>query len=145
MPFALVLAGYALFFALFFWPAFASGRYLGDAVDQLIEALPLYGFDHPLWDTRTMLGFPMFANATHPYWYPLALLRFVPDSFNAYEWCAFVLAAFGTYGFTRALTGSTFGALLAGFVYALSGFMIGHVGHVDIVHPAAWVRAAERH
>jgi hypothetical protein len=133
------LSGFTAFFLLFFSPVFLSGRFFGDAVDQVIEALPSYLGHHPLWDPRTMLGYPMFANPVNAYWYPLGLLRFAPHSYDVYELLAFVVAACGAYTLVRSLTASLTAGLIGGLVYSLSGFMIGHIGHIDIVQPAAWV------
>ncbi len=94
---------------------------------------------HPLWQPLTMLGFPYAANPLAVTWYPLAALRFLPGSYDSYEVAAYVIAACGAYGLARAVTRSTTGALVAGFAYALSGFMIGHAGHIGLIHPAAWV------
>jgi hypothetical protein len=87
-----------------------------------------------------MLGFPMFASPVQAFWYPLALLlRAIPHSYNVYEASACVIAAAGAFGLARAVTGSTPGALVAGFTYSLCGFEIGHMGHTDLIEPAAWV------
>ena len=111
----------------------------GDAVDQLIEALPMWLGGPPFWQPLSMLGTPYAANPLSVMWYPLAALRFLPSSYDAYELAAYVIAACGAWGLARAVTRSTTGAIVAGFVYALSGFMIGHAGHIGLIHPAAWV------
>lgn len=134
-----VAGGYTAFFLLFFAPVLAHGSIFGDATDQLIEALPMWLGGHPFWQPLTMLGVPYDANPLSVTWYPLALLRFVPGSFDAYEVSAYVVAACGAFGLARAVTRSTVGAAIAGLVYALSGFMIGHAGHIGLLHPAAWV------
>jgi len=128
-----------LFFLAFFWPAIGRGLIFGDAVDQLIEALPMWLGPHPFWQPLSMLGTPYSANPLSVTWYPLAALRFLPGSYDAYELAAYVIAACGAYGLARAVTRSGTGAIVAGFVYALSGFMIGHAGHIGLIHPAAWV------
>ena len=133
-----VAAAFTAFFCLFFWPVLGHGTIFGDAVDQLIEALPMYAGGHPFWQPLTMLGFPYSANPLSVTWYPLAALRFVPGSYDVYELSAYVLAACGAFGLARAVTRSTTGAAVAGLVYALSGFMIGHAGHIGLIHPAAW-------
>lgn len=136
---AAVVAGFSVFFALFFWPVLGHGLIFGDAVDQLIEALPMYLGGHPFWQPLTTLGLPYTANPLSVTWYPPAALRFVPGSFDVYEVSAYVIAACGAFGLARAVTRSTTGAVVAGLVYALSGFMIGHAGHIGLIHPAAWV------
>jgi len=133
---SVVLAAYAAFFTLFFWPVLASGTYL-TAGDGATLALPMYLGSHPLWEPNIMLGYPWSAGL-NAQWYPLALLRLIPGSFNAYMVLAYVIAAFGTFGLALAVTGSRLGAVVAGIAYALGGFMIAHLGHYDVVHPGAW-------
>ncbi len=131
-------AGFTVFYTAFFWPVFRHGLIFGDAVDQLIEALPMYLGAHSSWQPLTMLGFPFAANPLTVTWYPLAALRFVPGSYDVYELSAYIIAACGAFGLARAVTRSTTGAIVAGLVYPLSGFMIGHAGHIGLIHPAAW-------
>lgn len=133
-----VPAGFTVFFVAFFWPVLSRGLIVGDPVDQLIEALPAYLHGHPLWEPATMLGYPYAANPLAAAWYPLAWLRYIPGSFDAYEIAAYVIAATGAFGLARALTGSTTGAAIAGLTYSLGGFMISHAGHVSVIEPAAW-------
>ncbi len=134
-----VAAGFTAFFTLFFWPVLGHGLIFGDASDQLIEALPMWLGGHPAWQPLTMLGLPYTANPLAVTWYPPAALRFVSGSFDVYELSAYVIAACGAFGLARAVTRSTVGAAIAGLVYALGGFMIGHAGHIGLIHPAAWV------
>jgi hypothetical protein len=117
----------------------SHGLIIGDAVDQLIEALPAYLGGHPLWQPATMLGYPYAANPLSATWYPLDWLRYVPNSFDAYEIAAYVVAATGTFGLAYALTESLTGAIVAGIVYSFGGFMVSHAGHLSLIEPAAWV------
>jgi hypothetical protein len=137
--YALAFLGSCALFALFFSPVVATHRYVGDAVDQLLETLPAYLGAHPLWEPQTMLGYPLGADPNQAYFYPLALLRAIPGSFDWYEAAAYALAAFGTFGLVRASTRSTLGAIVGALVFSLGGFMIGQAGHLSIVAPAAWV------
>jgi hypothetical protein len=136
---AAVAGGYTAFFVVLFWPVLARGTIFGDATDQLVEALPMWLGGHPFWQPLTMLGLPYTANPLAVTWYPPAALRFAPNTFDLYVLSAYVIAACGAFGLARAVTRSTTGAAVAGFAYALSGFMIGHAGHVGLIHPAAWV------
>ncbi len=133
---AVVVAGYAIFFVAFFWPVLSDGRFLAFG-DGRTQWLPMYFGPRRLWEPDLMLGYPQFANPEQ-FWYPLAALRVLPHSFNAYVISAYVIAACGAYGLVRAETGSRLGAALAGLAYPLSGFMISHLQHLDIIHPAAW-------
>jgi hypothetical protein len=136
---ALAFAACCAFFATFFAPVYGRHAFVGDPVDQLLETLPAYLGAHPLWEPRTMLGYPLGADPNQAYFYPLALLRALPGSFDAYEIAAYVLAAFGTFGLVRALARSTLGGAIGAPLFALGGFLIAQAGHVTIVEPAAWV------
>jgi hypothetical protein len=132
----LVLAAYSAFFTAFFWPVLAGGRFLAFG-DGLSQWLPMYFGPHRLWEPNLMLGYPLFANPEQ-FWYPLTALRAVAGSFNAYVVSAYVIAACGAYGLVRSETGSNYAGAAGGLIYALSGFMIAHLQHLDIIHPAAW-------
>jgi hypothetical protein len=125
------------FFIAFFSPAiFGSLMASGDAI---VETIPALFGSHHLWQSEMLLGYPLYADASAQYWYPLAwIARAAPYAFNAYLVAPFVLAAFGTTGFVRCLTASTRAGIVAGVTFALGGFMISHAGHPMIVHPAAW-------
>jgi hypothetical protein len=132
-----VAAAYGAFFTLFFSPVLFGGHYLTDRGDGLTLALPAYLAPHGLWEPGIMLGYPWSSNL-NSFWYPLFQLRFIPGSFNFYMVAAYVIAAVGAYGLVQALTESFAAGCVAGFAYGLGGFMIGHLGHFDVVHVAAW-------
>jgi hypothetical protein len=135
----LIVAALALlaFFIAFFSPAI-FGRLMASG-DAILETIPALFASHHLWEPRMLLGYPLYADASAQYWYPLAwIVRALPYAFNAYIVAPFVLAAFGMTGFVRSLTGSTRAGVVAGLTFALGGFMISHAGHPMIVHPAAW-------
>lgn len=134
--YATALVGCSVFFWAFFSPVIFGGRYLTWG-DGLPLALPAFLGRHELWEPNIMLGYPWASNL-NGYWYPLAWLRLIPNSFNAYMTAAYVLAAFGVYGLVSSLTRSTVAAIVASGAYTLGGFMTSHSGHYDIVQPAAW-------
>ena len=135
--YAVVALFFTALFTAFFSPVLFGGHYLTVAGDGSDLALPFYLVPHGLWEPDIMLGYPWSSNL-NGYWDPLFLLHFIPHSFNAYMLFAYVIAAVGAFGGVDALARSTVGGLVAGVSYALGGFMIGHLGHYDIVHPAAW-------
>lgn len=153
---ASVGCAFCALFGVLFAPVMVAHRFIGDPVDQLLETLPAYLGDRPLWEPRTMLGYPLAADPNQASFYPLALLHRIAGlaaagpagssgfagaygSFDAYELAAYVIAACGTFGLVRATTRSSAGAAAAALVYSLGGFMIAQAGHVSIVEPAAWV------
>ncbi|HXM07718.1 MAG TPA: hypothetical protein VN936_09640, partial [Candidatus Acidoferrum sp.] len=135
----LIVAALALlaFFVAFFSPAI-FGKLMASG-DAIVETIPALFGSHHLWEPQMLLGYPLYADASAQYWYPLAwIVRALPYAFNAYAVAPFVLAALGMTGFVRALTASTRAGVVAGVTFALGGFMISHAGHPMIVHPAAW-------
>ena len=135
--YALVTIAFAGFFTAFFSPALFNGNLLTVSGDGSNIALPAYLIPHGLWEPDIMLGYPWAANFSG-FWDPLFQLHRIPHSFNAYMLCAYIVAAVGTFGCVDMLTRSTVGSVVGGLSYALGGFMIGHLGHYDIVHAAAW-------
>jgi hypothetical protein len=134
--------GVAIFFSAlfvgFFGPVLFGHRYLTTGGDGLTMALPAYLRVPTLWEPNIMLGYPWSANLDG-FWDPIALvLRRIPQTFNLFMLAAYVIAAFGTYRLVLTTTGSRLGGMISGITYALGGFMISHLGHYDIVHPAAW-------
>ena len=128
--------GFVAFFVAFFAPA-EFGKLMASG-DGLVESVPAFLGPHNLWEPTMLLGYPLFADPNQQFWYPLAWLRFLSRTFNAFAVAPFILAASGMAGFVRALTRSTSAGVVAGLVYALGGFMISHAGHLMLSHPAAW-------
>ena len=128
--------GLAGFFFVFFLPAeFGKLMANGDAAFESIPAL--LGARH-LWEPGILLGYPLYADPNQQLWYPLARLAASPQLYNAFAVAPFPIAAFGVWGFVRSITRSSICGIVAGFVFALGGFMISHAGHLMISHPAAW-------
>jgi len=132
-----VALAFAAFFAVFFAPVLAGGAYLTVAGDGSAIALPFYLTPHGWWEPGIMLGYPWSSNF-NGYWDPVAALRFLPHSFNVYMIAAYAIGATGAFALADVLADSAIGGIVAGLAYGLGGFMIGHLGHYDIVHPAAW-------
>src|SRR6202051_4850907 len=69
----LALAGYAVFFAIFFSPVSGSGGLLA-AVDRFRFHYPHYWLPRALWDPNLATGFPVPADPQVMTWYPPAIL-----------------------------------------------------------------------
>jgi len=135
----LVLLGYSLLFTLFFAPVLFSSWQLAPG-DGISYFLPNYYTKFVWWDDLVWGGFPAIADAPRMIWYPPNLLfSTVPHSWHLYVVSAFVLAASFTYGYIFRQTGVRLAAFVAGVTYGLSGFMIGHLGHVAMIHTAVWL------
>ncbi len=97
----------------------------------------------PLWSPGLEGGFPLFAEGEVAALYPVNLIayRFLPVYIaNSYT-ILFHLAwaSVGMYLLARSVRFSTAGALLAGFVFGSSGFMIGHLSHLPHVAVSSWL------
>ena len=135
---ALVAVAFAIVLGALFAPVLFGGRYLTDGGDGITDALSAYLRSPSPWEPSLMLGYPWSSNL-NGFWDPLAaVLRAFPHTFNLYMLAAYVIAACGTYRLILAGTGSPLGGFVGGCAYALGGFMIGHLGHYNVVHPAAW-------
>jgi Bacterial membrane protein YfhO len=134
-----VFAGFSAFFTLFFAPILFHDLLFGEG-DGLVYYLPAFLSSPQLWSDRVFGGYPIAADPQMMTWYPVAmLLRWIPHSWNVFIILAYILAASFAYCYSLTITRSRFAALCAGLVYSLSGFMIGHLSHVTMVHAAAWI------
>ncbi len=97
----------------------------------------------PLWTSRIFCGFPLFAESQSNVLYPPFPLLFgllKPwVAYNYYHVLHFGLAAAATYVLARALGIGRAGALLAGLCYMLSGPVLFHAHHTNIVVALAWL------
>ena len=102
----------------------------------------------PLWNPYLYTGAPFAADYQTGALYPPNLLVWTlarPFTYGVFEavaifhvWWASVTA----YGLARAVGMRRAGALVAGVVFAYSGFMIAQLGHVPMVVVASWLPAA---
>jgi len=133
--YAAVLAFFTLFYLAYFSPVLVGGRLLAPG-DGAVSYLPAVAREWSLWIDGLFAGYPAFADTQQFPWYPLRLFG---SHYNALVVSAYVIAAFCTYGLARLLSGSVLGAIVAGLVYSGSGFMTAHLGHLSIIHAAAWI------
>ena len=134
----LLIGFFALYYAAYFSPVLVHGGTLapGDG-----EVYYLSYFDLPIfqfWNDSILSGFPVIADIQAQTLYPL---RWLSPNYNVLVVSAYVVAAVGTFGLAFAQTGSRVAALFSAFVVSGSAFMMGHLGHLGIVHSAAWVPA----
>jgi hypothetical protein len=97
----------------------------------------------PLWTPGVYMGYPLQAEGQAGVFSPVNLLLVallpVPDALNVGSLLPFIIAAVGAYLFAAELGAGVAGALLSGFVYALSGFYVAHIKHIPIVATACWI------
>jgi hypothetical protein len=136
-----VVAFYSVIFTIFFSPALFTGKLLAPG-DGSNFHVPFFYAGRTLWQPLLWGGYPLAADPQAMTWYPLALLfSLVPRSYNAFVVSAYVLASAFAYGYVRSLTRSVFASLAGGLVYGMSAFLVAQLGHLSLVHTAAWVPA----
>jgi len=132
-----------------FWRAVLGGVfYVGDIFQlhyplRSAYARELRRLSLPLWTTDVLAGYPLLAEGQLGALYPpnliLHTLLPVPIALNVFILGHFLWAALGAYAFGRRIRLYPKAALCAGLVYALGGFMVAHLNHVNIVACAAWL------
>ena len=135
LHYVIVLVSLVAFYLLFFSPVLGKGVVIAGG-DTLLFYFPAVTQPWSIWSDMLMGGYPSFADSQTMTWYPF---RHVNLNFNLFVALAYVIAGFGSYGFTRLVTGSTFSGLVSAAVYSLGGFMMAHLGHTSIIHVAAWL------
>ncbi|MBI4858846.1 MAG: hypothetical protein HY815_01025 [Candidatus Riflebacteria bacterium] len=96
----------------------------------------------PFWTRSAGTGFPLLAEGQVGALYPPTLLLHallpLPLAINLFIILHFVWAGVGAWVLGRVLGLSRPGALFAGAVFALSGFLVVHLKHLNLVASAAW-------
>jgi hypothetical protein len=139
-------AGALLFFSLFycgfFYQSFASNNFIAPS-DSLDFGVAAYLSAPALWTDAMYSGYPIAADPQSLTWYPiLHLTRSFGLDWNVFLIAAYILASTTMFVLVRRLTGSNLAGLFAGFGYGFSGVMLGHIGHFNQIHAAAWVPLA---
>lgn len=136
---SIVFFGFSLLYIAFFAPVLFSGRLLAPG-DGLIYYVPAFYAPTPLWTDLIFGGYPLMGDSQNMTWYPPAmLLSLIPGSWNAFVLLAYILAGCFAYCYTYRLTTSRLAAIVAGIIYSMSGFMMSHLGHITMIHAAAWM------
>lgn len=100
------------------------------------------GGEVPLWNPYQFGGIPFLAAGQHSALYPLSIIYYVLDLASAYGWFTVVnlwLAGAGMFGFLRGLGVGRAGALLAGIVYQLCGFVLASVVFQMMIGGFVWL------
>lgn len=130
---------FTVLFVLFFSPIIFTD-YLLAPNDGLNYSLPNFYSSRTLWTNLLFSGYPVAADPQAQTWYPLAFLfTLFPNSWNAYMISAYVLSACFMFGYVWTVTQSRMAGLVAGISYSMSGFMIGRLGQVPLIHAAVWL------
>lgn len=94
----------------------------------------------PLWNPYIFSGMPLFGAAQAGVLFPLNwfyLLFSIPVATNLMMLSTYALAALGAYLYARRSGASIAGAALTSLVWQWSGFLVGQIGHTNILHTAA--------
>lgn len=126
----------------FFWEDFLYQNY----PFRVFAATSMAAGQLPLWNPYTFNGMPFLADIqTAVFYLPMTALMFaVSDGQLHFYWLELVivlhvlLAGAGMYALARSFALDRFPALFAGAAYMLSGFMLAHAIHQQIVTLAAW-------
>lgn len=132
-----------------FWRASLGGIfYFGDIFRlhyplRSVYAAELARLSLPLWTPHVFAGYPLLAEGELGALYPpnliLHALLPVPIALNIFILGHFIWAAIGAYAFARRLKLWRAAALCSGLVYALGGFLVAHLNHINIVACASWL------
>jgi hypothetical protein len=132
---------------VYFFPA-TRGRLIISPDDGVIFNVPLRvvaahlmraGYP-PLWNPYIFSGMPLFGAAQAGVLFPLNwfYLAFSPAiATNLMMLATYVVAALGAYLYARRSGANIGGAALTSIVWQGSGFLVGQIGHTNILHTAA--------
>ncbi len=132
---------------VYFFPA-TRGRLIISPDDGVIFNIPIRvavanmirGGYLPLWNPYIFSGMPLFGAAQAGVLFPLNwfyLIFSAPLATNLMMLSTYMLAALGAYLYARRSGSSLSGAALTSLVWQWSGFLIGQIGHTNILHTAA--------
>lgn len=125
---------YLLYLVVIFQPLLTNNLLLAYE-DGRVQNYPAFASLEQQWTPNLLCGFPVLADPQVATFYPIMqLCRHLFWGFNLYQLSPLLLAMLGTFLFLRRLTGSNFGALLAGICFGGSGFFISELNHVQILH-----------
>jgi hypothetical protein len=147
------VGGLALIHLLFFWQPYRSEALVPRGGGDLVSFFfPIHHFaasevSHwrlPFWNPHLYSGAPHLANFQTATLYPPNLIAYFlsnPFSYAALERLAlfhYLIASLGVYWLARVIGVSRTGSVLAGGIFAYSGFMVAHLGHYSMLSTAAW-------
>lgn len=132
---------------IYFFPA-TRGHLVISPDDGVIQNIPLrvavasvvQAGHLPLWNPYIFCGMPLHAAAQGGVLFPLNwfyLVFNVPRATNLMMLSTYLVAALGAYLYARRAGASIAGAALTSVVWQWSGFLVGQIGHTNIVQTAA--------
>lgn len=135
----MVFSGFTGLFTAFFSPILFSQKLLAPG-DGIVYYIPALYSAKTLWTDLLFGGYPIAADPQNQAWYPLSFLfNSSTQLWNAYVVIAYVLAASFSYCYMYIVTRSRLAAIATGIIYSMSGYMMAHLGHLTMIHAAAWI------
>ncbi|CAN5656322.1 YfhO family protein [soil metagenome] len=153
LPESAVIIALSTLHLLFFWQPYRSAAQVPAGGGDLASFFyPIHAFAAreiqagrlPFWNPHQFGGMPHLANFQTGALYPPNLVAYLlsdPFSYAALERLAllhFLLASVGAYWLARSLGLDRLVSVVAGIVFAYSGFMAAHLGHYPMLVTAAW-------
>ncbi len=136
LEFISVLLLYTAYFIIYFSPSLLNNLLLAPG-DGRLSYLPFFtAGDNRLWTDLLLGGYSLAGEIQAQLFY---LPRLLSPTYNVLVISSFVISALGSYYLARTISGSIIGGVFAGFLVSSSGFMIAHLGHLTIIHSAAWI------
>jgi len=130
---------FTVLFTLYFSPVIFTDHLLAYS-DGVFYGIPNFYAPRTLWTNLLFSGYPVAADPQAQTWYPLAFLfSLFPNSWNAYTVVAYALSACFMFGYVWTVTQSRMAGLVAGVGYSMSGFMVGRLAQVPLIHAALWL------
>ena len=139
---AAALLLYSGFYCAFFYQSFLSGNFIAPS-DSLDFGVAAYLSSAELWTRGMYSGYPISADPQALMWYPvLHLFRLLGFDWNVFLISAYAIASATCFLLVRRLSRSNLAGTFSGLAYGFSGVMLGHIGHFNQIHAAAWVPLA---
>ncbi len=136
---ALQLFGiFSLLFVGFFSSVIWQNKLLAPG-DAAIYSVPAFATWPILWTNLLGCGVPLGADPQYQMWNPLRIFCMLFLDYNFLVIAGYSIAATCAFCFLFSLTRSKLGAAIGALAYAMSGFMVAHLGHITIVQAAAWL------
>lgn len=133
--------GFLVFFVAFFADTM-FGRVLGYG-DGPGYSRPFFERARTLWTDSLFGGYPVVGDAQSGFFNPVSVvLGGLGFGFDAFVVAGYVLCAVGGFALGRVLTGSRLAGVAAGLAFSTSGFIVGQLDHVAMVHVAGWLAFA---
>lgn len=146
-----VLGIFSLVTVIFFWSHLSGSAFLWEDFkeftypNEVFAARNFMNGSLPFWNPFSFNGMPFLADLQIGFFYPGNILMYVLSGGTLGVWLAqfvvilhYPLAMFGAWKLSRSLGISSWGSLVSGLAYGLTGMMVVHMIHPNVVEHLAW-------